>query len=466
MPAPGTGPRPPGGAAGRFLAWWVRLGLNMRPTMHTMNPSSEPTRIRVGTLLVSTDRIRSSVELILQDGLVAGIEEASGLSPTERGLIAAPGLINAHAHLDLGSLRGAVPAGGSFLQWVGRVVAERAAMGEERVAQGVRDSAEALLRSGTTSVLDIDGTGQTLHSLGDHRLRVAALREVLDGSPAEPNERTEAAMRALAEVGLAGRGSPGEPQPEGKGARWIGISPHATHTVSDALLRAAGEVRRGSATPNGLSSGMPSGMPCAVHFAETAEESEWLMRGTGPFAAWLGQSSRVPGTVRLERAGLLQGALLIHGNDPQPGEPARIAEAGAAVVHCPGSHLFFDRPRFPMETYRGAGVEVLLGTDSWASNDALDMRREMRIARESLGVSASEAWRMATEAPARWIPSPTITGRLHPGDAADIAIFRSPWSGGGAPDLASSGGREQVLEALTLEQPELDRVIVAGQPAF
>lgn len=417
-------------------------------------------RIRVGTFVESADTIRTSAELILEGGLLLGVEDAPSLTPSERELVGTPGFINAHTHLDLGSLRGGVPPGESFLDWVGRVVAARAAMGEASLLQGVRDSADALLRSGTTAALDIDGQGQVLSCLGSHLLRVVALREVLDGSPSVPSGRTESALAALKELETEARrvgselpaatGSPGRSGP----SRWSGLSPHATHTVSDALMRAGGDLLR--RTP----------MPHAVHFAETPEESDWLLRGQGPFSAWLEESPGVSGSQRLQRAALLRGALLIHGNVPEPDEPARIAQAGAAVVHCPGSHLFFGRPRFPIEAYREAGVEVLLGTDSWASNEALDMRREMRIARESLGLSAREAWRMATEGPARWIPSSTITGRLQPGDAADIVIFRAPWGGRVAPDAGTLAGAERVLEALTLEQPEIDRVLVAGQPAF
>lgn len=407
-------------------------------------------RIRVGTFVESADTIRTSAELVLEAGVVAAVEDAPLLTPSERELVATPGLINAHTHLDLGSLRGQVPAGESFLDWVARVVAERAALLEGGIQRGIRDSADALLRSGTTSTLDIDGQGKVLGSLGNHPLRVVALLEVLDGSPGAPNDRTEQGLAALEDLEARARLVP---SPEGL-SRWSGLSPHATHTVSDALLRAAGTLL--ARTP----------MPHAVHFAETPEESDWMLRGQGPFSAWLGESPGVSGTERLERADLLKGALLVHGNVPQPGEPARMAQAGAAVVHCPGSHHFFGRPRFPIERYLNAGVQVLLGTDSWASNEALDMGREMRIARETLGLGARQAWRMATELPAKWIPSRSVTGRLRPGDAADVAIFRAPWAGRALPDAGTRAGAERVLEALTLEQPEVDQVFVAGRPAF
>ena len=68
---------------------------------------------------------------------------------------------------------------------------------------------------------------------------------------------------------------------------------------------------------------------------------------------------------------------LVHGNHPARGEPARIAASGAVLVHCPGTHAYFDREPFPWSRYRRAGVSLALGTDSLASNDELDMFREM-----------------------------------------------------------------------------------------
>ena len=93
----------------------------------------------------------------------------------------------------------------------------------------------------------------------------------------------------------------------------------------------------------------------------------------------------------LERAGLLGSrTALIHANWPGPGEVERVAAAGAMVVHCPGSHAFFDRAPFPLDRYRAAGIPVALGTDSAASNAALDMRREMRLLRNSRRIEPRE----------------------------------------------------------------------------
>ena len=257
-------------------------------------------------------------------------------------------------------------------------------------------------------------------------------RELLDASPGGTDGRTAeclAQLERLVDPGAAPTSLVVD-----------GVSPHGAHTVGDRLLAAVGQ-RVGEA----------EGFVNTVHWAETPEEVRWLLRGDGPFASWLGPSPRCSGAERLARAGALFGALLVHGNHPTDGELDLLREHGAAVVHCPGSHLHFGRDPFPYASYRAAGVRVLLGTDSLASNAALDMGREALLATRTLGISAEEAWRLVTEVAAEWVPWPEVTGRLEAGAAADIVRRVRP---GAAPVRAAA----ELLDPLA----RVTEVIVAG----
>jgi cytosine/adenosine deaminase-related metal-dependent hydrolase len=76
------------------------------------------------------------------------------------------------------------------------------------------------------------------------------------------------------------------------------------------------------------------------------------------------------------------GTLLAHCNEVTDSDIALIVERGARVVVCPGTHVYFRRGAFPLERLVRAGVPCYLGTDSLASNEALDMAREVRLAQE------------------------------------------------------------------------------------
>jgi 5-methylthioadenosine/S-adenosylhomocysteine deaminase len=124
-------------------------------------------------------------------------------------------------------------------------------------------------------------------------------------------------------------------------------------------------------------------------------------------------------------------------------------------VHCPGTHRFFGRPPVPLEHYRRAGVPVALGTDSPASNEALDMRRELVLLRAAFPrLSPAEAFRMATGNGARALGLQGTIGRLRPGLAADLVAWRLQ---GSSPELGP------VLDELTAGSPSAERVWVAGR---
>jgi cytosine/adenosine deaminase-related metal-dependent hydrolase len=194
-----------------------------------------------------------------------------------------------------------------------------------------------------------------------------------------------------------------------------------------------------------------------MHWSETLEELEWMLHGRGPFAELLSDSPRLSGLDWIERAGLLRpGLSLVHGNLPQAGEPERLAARGVALVHCPGSHAFFEREPFPLDPYRRAGVTLALGTDSLASNSALDMGRELRLLRASApSLSPAEAWELATLGGARALGLAGQVGELAPGARADFAVFE-----------LGEAGAEASLDALTAAEPRPAEVWIGGRPVL
>jgi cytosine/adenosine deaminase-related metal-dependent hydrolase len=190
-----------------------------------------------------------------------------------------------------------------------------------------------------------------------------------------------------------------------------------------------------------------------IHWAETEEEQEWFESGTGGFATLLPPSPRCRGLELLARAGLLTPRTsLVHGNWPRRDEPEELARRRVTIVHCPGTHAFFARPPFPLQRYRRSGVRVALGTDSLASNEELDMTREMALLRASFpGLAPAEVFAMASERGARALGLGRTIGRLGPGAEADLAGW----------EIAGQS-RAEALEELTAGRPKLARVFVAG----
>jgi cytosine/adenosine deaminase-related metal-dependent hydrolase len=353
---------------------------------------------------------------------------ARGKALTDLGdVLLTPGLVNAHAHLELSGLAGQLPRGPDFAAWIGRLLALRAARGTRRMAADARRGALRCLASGTTAVADIDSTGAAQRGLAGHPLRVVHMREVLDAhDPARSEDALRGVRRALTR----------------RARQTEGLAPHASFTASGQLLRGVARLARRRAAP------------VSVHWSETAEEVAWLAGRGAPLSPLLGPSPRRSGLDLLEEAGLLRpGLSLVHGNHPQRGEPARIARAGVTLVHCPGSHAWFAREPAPLRRYLRAGVSLALGTDSLASNEDLDLGREMGLLRQGAPWLAPEAvWGFATLGGAAALGAPGELGELVPGARADLVAYD-----------VEARDRPAALEALTSGRGCVIGVWVAGR---
>ena len=152
-------------------------------------------------------------------------------------------------------------------------------------------------------------------------------------------------------------------------------------------------------------------MPLTVHLLESFDEPR--------LRPWCDPKEAVR---ILDGHGLLDAGMLgVHVNYPADEDVALLAERGASVVHCPGSHRFFGYDAFPAEDLRESGVPICLGTDSLASNEGLNMFRELRLfLEEHPAFTAQEALRMATTAPARFLGLDGRLGVLEAGALADM----------------------------------------------
>lgn len=305
-----------------------------------------------------------------------------------------PGLVNAHVHLQIEP----VDAPRAFLPWVRAVIAARLAASGAAMDASARAAACQLLAEGVTAVGEIDSTGRTPRALAASRLAGRCYQEVtgfhLDARAARTLVRDR---RGEAVAGLQ-----------------AGISPHAPYSVSPALFQVAAKATR----------------QLAIHCAELPEEQQFLRQGTGPFADLLRDLGRLPvdfrapgvGAVRwLERLGVLRfGTQLVHCQELERGDIARIAASGAAIAVCPGTIDWFGRTPPPVPKWLAAGIPVALGTDSRASSDAFSLRAELRAAaRFWPELSPLQLFTMATVAGGRSLGRPRL-GRIVRGGRADL----------------------------------------------
>ena len=353
-----------------------------------------------------------------------------------------PGLVNAHCHLDYTDMAGLFPPPKGFTDWLKLMNATKASWTPAEYSQSWRHGARMLLRTGTTTVGDIEAMPELLPALWQATpLRVLSFLEMiaLGRRPAPVVlEETVARMASL----RAGRWRPG-------------LSPHAPYTAIPDLLRlSAAAARRGR-------------WRVAVHVAESALEFEMFTRRRGEMFEWLRRSGRdmsdcgQGSPVRhLERCGLLRPNLVaVHANYLGSRDAARLGRAGVSVAHCPRSHFYFRHQPFPLRALRRARVNVCLGTDSLASvcktprqTVELNMFEEMRaLAQSAAAPRPAEILQMATVNGARALGLEGQGGEIAPRALADLIA------------LPFSGSEARLYEAILEHRGPLAGSMIDGQ---
>lgn len=351
-----------------------------------------------------------------------------------------PGLINAHCHLDYTGMRGAILAPESFTAWIGRINALKRECTEDDYLRGIRDGFAECLRTGTTSLLNIEAFPELLPRLDTPPVRTWWCYELIDIRRRLPTD--EIIDGALAFFG----DHPG----------WLGgfgLSPHAPYTASRELYQLAAQAARAH------------GMPITTHLGESIDEHLMFLEAAGPlhdFLRGLGRPMEDCGRGESALTGLQQcGAIdascvVAHLNLVTQRDEELLASGGPlhglSVVHCPSSHAYFQHPEFNYGLLRDLGANVCLGTDSLASASSLNLFAETRFfARFQPGVSPGELLDLITRHPAAALGAAGRLGVLTPGAEADmIALPLAP--------------KRDVVEAVVFEPCEPSSVWVAGEP--
>jgi cytosine/adenosine deaminase-related metal-dependent hydrolase len=320
-----------------------------------------------------------------------------------------PGLINSHCHLDYTHFRGTISAGHSFTEWIKNINALRRSFGPSDFIKSIAEGFRLLEESGVTTVANIESLPELLPLLPVPPLRTWWFLELID-----------VRQRISGDETLLGALSFFEKHPEWLGG--FGLSPHAPYTASIDLYRLA------------RACGDTHGMLATTHIAESVEEHEMFNHARGPLYDFLAEMGRdnsdcgqgSPLSHLVEHGVIGSNWIIAHLNYLQDYDYELIAQTGVSVVHCPKCHAYFGHAPFPLRELRERGVNICLGTDSLASNNALDMRSEMREAQQAHDLGDREVLEMSTVRGAQALAQVGKLGELSPGSVADLVAFPYP----------------------------------------
>ncbi len=332
------------------------------------------------------------------DDLLSGVEIRDGF-----GLVAIPGLINAHTHVSLTRYRG-IADDVRLFDFLRETRKRWGQATPEETFQSALEGCLAAVRSGTTCLVDSHAASprpaaEAARQVGVRLIGASAARSLWFGKPAE--DTFDACLRETEGVASDFAGTDLLYIPS--------LSAHSPYNCSGSQITRIKEAAR------------RRGWTFAIHLAECLEEVE-LIR------AWHGMTP----TRYLESLGVLdEGSFLAHCVFLNEDDMRLLADRGAHIMHCPKSNAKLGSGTAPIPECLARGMSVGLGTDSMVSNNNLDMLEEMRfcallhrsVHADPTAITARQVFDMATIAGARALGLEDEIGSLRPGKRADLVLL-------------------------------------------
>ena len=321
-------------------------------------------------------------------------------------VILMPGLINAHCHLDYTMMRGQLAPGSSFTSWIQGLNKIKFALQEQDFLTAIEEGARELYSWGCTTVCNIESFSNLLSKPLGAPLRLWQFLEVMDIRGPQQGMEGLATAEDFLKKKIDEKIN-------------FGISPHAPQTTSQVLYRGAHDLAK------------KNKIPFCTHLAESEEEFEMFAHGSGVLFDFLKSFGRdmsdcgfqTPVQALLQNDLLPRGSLLVHMNflNKKDRELLTSRADDFFIVHCPKTHRFFERPPFDWNFFYKNQYRLLLGTDSLASNDRLNLFEEMQLMAQRVpGLAPEEILKMVTLHPAEALRMRQRLGELCPGAFADM----------------------------------------------
>ncbi len=350
--------------------------------------------------------------LDVDDGLITWVGPAAAAPPGGGAEVVAlpgvltPGLVNAHSHAPMVLFRG-LGEGLPLERWLREVMWPREArLTPEDVEVAMTAASAELLANGVTTSVEMYFSPERIAPA----VRATGARAII-ATPLLPLPGLPPLAEQLAAaLELAGSG----PQ---DGVVEYGLGPHAAYTLPLPLLTDAALAAR------------ERGLLVHLHVAETIAEDVALRKEHGTSVPALLAANGVLG-------GRVLAAHCVHLDDR---DLDLWREHDVAVAHCPASNAKLASGVAPLRRMLDRGIRVGLGTDGPASNDALDLFADLRLAAQlaritaadATALPAAEAFWLATGAAADAIGRSDL-GMLVAGRRADLVHVDTRESGSAA----------------------------------
>ncbi len=329
--------------------------------------------------------------------------------------ILAPGFINCHCHLELSHMKGLIPEKTGLVDFVFKVVTERHHP-EEEILQAIADAEDEMLGNGIVAVGDICNNTLTLPRKQNRRLHYYNFIEASGWLPAVSELRSERAKQLYEQFeSINDHRSPGN----------VSIVPHAPYSVSGKLWEA-------------IRPYFANKVVC-IHNQETAFEDAFFLEGTGDFTRMY-QMMKIDNSHHqpTQRSSLrsyfdqlitAKNIILVHNTFIKEEDiryAAQLVRSNGQLFFCLciNANQYIEQAMPPVDLLRSNHCNIVLGSDSLASNWSLSILDEIKtIRRHFPGIPLEEILVWATSNGAKALGMESMLGSFEKGKNPGVICF-------------------------------------------
>jgi len=324
----------------------------------------QPTQLFTGTELLGPDQVLITDEYGKVEEILNAKDAGDDIQQLD-GLLS-PGFINCHCHLELSHMRGLIPEATGLVDFVFKVVNERH-FPEEEILDAIAKAEDEMLKNGIVAVGDICNNTLTLQQKQKQRLAYYNFIEVSGWVPSVAQLRFE---RSLGFYQFF------EQIQNSKFKIQNSLSPHAPYSVSDELWQ--------------LISPYFNNRTVTIHNQETHFEDLLFQKNEGDFTRMYGIMNMDTSFFKPTGKSSLQSyfhklsnakrVLLVHNTFTKEEDVLFVSRESSGVSWCVciNANQYIENAAPPIEMLRKNNCEIVIGTDSLASNWRLNILDELK----------------------------------------------------------------------------------------
>ncbi|MBL7702286.1 MAG: amidohydrolase family protein [Ferruginibacter sp.] len=306
-----------------------------------------------------TDEAGLVIDMVDEKEAGDGVEKLKG--------ILCPGFINAHCHLELSHMKSHIPKHTGLVDFVLKVITERH-YAEHDILEAIEAAEDEMLQNGIVAMGDICNNTLTITQKKKNRLRYHNFIEASGFVPAIAKDRFNKSAEILKEYRATNN------------HQRATLNPHAPYSVSPDMFE--------------MINNLPNNNLLTIHNQETAAENEFFEKGTGDFLRLYQQMGidisffKPSGKTSLQTwlPYFTKGQTIISVHNVCTSTEDlkfKIQNSKFKIFFClcPNANLYITNTLPDVKMLMQHSENIVLGTDSLASNDELSILSEIKTLR-------------------------------------------------------------------------------------